>query len=561
MQNSYGRLEQSYMKCSPIFPGMTSDSRGKEQNSELIQNFPLSSMLQNKTAVIRSNFDINADMMTPYYKRANHLEEQEENEIAESQEEEGFISEQHEAPVHQKEKNSLTTRTSQRTNQNQQGVSLNSSLFGGVRASNSAFLLNYQANTKTASKHFDSGPGNIQNSFSHIYSNLNNNFNGLKPHSSIFLGKNMDSQKNAPVNLTIINNNNYNMQNFQPKIREVIKIAGYEKNKKNKINKKSGIKSLNSKTSKLKKVNRKSENEKMIKQKGKISNKINENDDVSMISSNFEDEEKEYSEIIQSDKDESATEEKESLDNKKKEGTRKQKKKNIPKVEEKTEIVLPSNRIEKSRKTLSKKKKKSNNNNIKIKSLLDNDQVKSDIEMLSSEVEENFEDSDSEEVNESSLEESENSEQIQSENSDQEEEISEEDDYVSNSLQRSSKQDFFNRKKKSYLQKKTKSIRDLVDSTKKIIEEKRPKGRKQPEEEKEKVYVFNNIETNKYTKKIAQDTFNRNFPNIHYKKGDYDSSSAFAGLNNHKYEIYLNNFYCFLGIKIKLTFPTLLIKF
>jgi hypothetical protein len=535
MQNSYGRLEQSYMKCSPIFPGMTSDTRGKEQNSELIQNFPLSSMLQNKAAVIRSNFDLNADMMTPYYKRADLFEQQEGNDIPEGQEGEAGLPEPREAPALQNDKGPMNARTSQGTNPNQQGVNLSSSLFGGLRATNSAFLLNYKANAKAAAQPSDSGPGNIQNSFSHIYSNLNNNFNGLKPHSSIFLRKNMESQKNTPVNLTIINNNNYNMQNFQPKIREVIKIAGYERDRKKINNKKSGLKSLKSlesKTSKIKKGNDKSGNEKLNKKKGKISKLAEEEEDESMISS-IDDEEKNYSESLQSDQEGSASEEKQ-YTKKKKEMTRKQKKKNTVRDEEKIEIVVPCNRIEKLNKNKLNKKKNANVRKVKVKSVIKNDQANSDVEMGSCEVEENSEENESEEMNESSLEESENSEQSQSENSDEDQDHSEEDDYISNSLPSVNEQHFLNRKKKPYQEKKTKSIRDLVDSTKKFKDEKRPKGRKQPEEEKEKVYVFNNIETNKFTKRIVEDTINRNFSNIHYNKGDYESSYNYGGLNNLK---------------------------
>ena len=72
MQNSYGRVEHSNMKCSPIFPKQDSQKGDQRQTSEVMKNFPLSSMLVNKAGMIRSNFDPDADLhdaMTPFYSR------------------------------------------------------------------------------------------------------------------------------------------------------------------------------------------------------------------------------------------------------------------------------------------------------------------------------------------------------------------------------------------------------------------------------------------------------------------------------------------------------------
>jgi hypothetical protein len=72
MQNSYGRVEHSNFKGSPIFPQKDTQKGDQRQISEEMKNFPLNSMLVNKAGKIKSNFDPDAnlqDAMTPFYSR------------------------------------------------------------------------------------------------------------------------------------------------------------------------------------------------------------------------------------------------------------------------------------------------------------------------------------------------------------------------------------------------------------------------------------------------------------------------------------------------------------
>ena len=293
MQNSYGKLEASNIKCSPILGGKDSEANKRGNSSEVLNNFPYSSLMRNKAGIIRSNFDFNArlpDAMTPYYNRANNFTHV--NNFSEGPEQDPLVKEQGQQPNPHENPNacqnvnllqpssSFMKDSSFLQNKNIMNLNFNVGMSkipnapgSGPRWHNSAFLLNYNNNAinnfrnnsqyqnleadkkdnfqntnredrgpeqiinpaQKKSDNFFNAPSTPSNPFPHVYSSILGSGASLKPTSSLFTNNKAPQIENRhsgrPVSLTIINNNNINVSNIQPriKIKEVIKLADFEK--------------------------------------------------------------------------------------------------------------------------------------------------------------------------------------------------------------------------------------------------------------------------------------------------------------------------------------------
>ena len=259
---------------------------------------------------------------------------------------------------------------------------------------------------------------------------MGNNPSIIKPNSTIF---NKKPTENAiqPLNFTIINNNNYNlgnMQSIQPKIkiREVIKIADYEKQ-----NKKERTKA------------RKCSEERHFEQLIEDMNRIDSDD---------------------GDEDFEENEREEKMTMKKRRRTALKFNKN-----KKTNNERGNNNFMKNVNNL---KNNQNENKIKsIKSIIDSSKK------FKKEKIRDFAKTNANEKNTNTF-------------------------IISNNLNNN----ISNNNIDNY---NAKPIR--VKKTKLVVEQ-----------QQEKVYRFDNIETNKFTKKIVEDTINKNFAYINYNKVDSD---------------------------------------
>ena len=241
MQNSFGRLEHSNLKCSPIFQKPSTNQSKKDGGDPLLPNFPYNSMMRNKAAKINSNFDgiSLSDVMTPVHRK-----------------DEGF------SVAKTKEEKPENTQNIQNT-ENFPEVEVKTqsqSIFARRSGASSAFLLNYGESNTLRSP--DAKPDHNQpgpTPFKPVYSSqIGRQDSNLKPQSSIF-GRNCQNanDKNRDIKLMPnpystpslktphfqFSNNNIspqiakNLPNAsQPhiKIREVIKQSDYEKKYSNK---------------------------------------------------------------------------------------------------------------------------------------------------------------------------------------------------------------------------------------------------------------------------------------------------------------------------------------
>jgi hypothetical protein len=235
MQNSFGKLEHSNLKCSPIFQ-KNSTEQTKKEGDGINQNFSYNSIMQNRATKINSKFEgvEPSDLMTPIHRQGACQEVQ--------------------IPIEeQRDEHDILGQKLERSK-------IQSKVFFGPRTSNaSAFLLNYgEGGGKNSELNHSNLDQSNQTPFKPIYGHgLNRADPNSKLQSSIFAPKNQNLNQRDTLRSSISKNNisssnfsdiEYENNNISPKfsknligstqsqikVREVIKQSDYEKKYSNK---------------------------------------------------------------------------------------------------------------------------------------------------------------------------------------------------------------------------------------------------------------------------------------------------------------------------------------